>query len=340
MFLLSAMIFMTRKEGIFMRNHFIGIYAPYLEQYIDYKRQLGFKQETEKAILAVFDRFTVERGETRLGITPELSQAWMKTGEGLSSSYNYHRAVLINQLASFLNDQGIRCYLMRLPVYKGDFAPHIYSRDELLRIFAAADSLRARKGLRHIMFSIPALIRLLYATGLRSGEALALTVQDVDLRDQTIVVHDSKNGLERIVPISDSLTEVLRQYVSYRERLPTGPVKDNRFFIALDGKRITQDCFSGWFQRLLSNAGIPHGRGVTAHALRHSFSVHSLAMMAERGMDIYCCLPVLSTYLGHKAIESTNHYVRLVATMYPGLLSDIDRICINVFPNPTDYETH
>ena len=323
-----------------MPNHFIGIYAQYLEQYIDYKRQLGFKQETEEAILSVFDRFTVERGETRLGITPELSQAWMKNGEGLSSSYNYHRAVLINQFASFLGNQGIRCYLMRLPVCKVDFAPHIYTRDELHRIFAAADNLRARKGLRQIMFAIPSLIRLLYATGLRSGEALALSVKDVDLRDQVIVVHDSKNGLERIVPISDSLTTVLRQYVSYRDRLPSSLVKDDRFFIALDGKRITQDCFSGWFQRLLSIAGIPHGRGVTAHALRHSFSVHALAMMAEGGMDIYCCLPILSTYLGHKAIESTNHYVRLVNTMFPDLLKNIDRICINVFPNSTGYETH
>lgn len=323
-----------------MRNHFIGIYARYLEQYIDYKRQLGFKQETEEVILAVFDRLTVKRGEARLGITPELSQAWMKIGEGLSSSYNYHRAVLINQFASFLNDQGIRCYLMRLPIYKVDFAPYIYSRDELHRIFAAADSLRARKGLRQIIFAIPALIRLLYATGLRSGEALALSVRDVNLEDQLILVRDSKNGLERVIPFSGSLAAVLKQYVFYRNRLPLGLTKDDRFFVALDGRRITHDRFGRWFCRLLSAAGIPRGRGVTPHALRHSFSVHSLAMMAEGGMDIYCCLPVLSTYLGHKAIESTNHYVRLVATMYPGLLKDIDRVCINVFPNTIGYETH
>ena len=117
-------------------------------------------------------------------------------------------------------------------------------------------------------------------------------------------------------------------------------VKDDRFFIALDGRRVTHDCFSRWFNRLLAAAGIPKGPGVSPHALRHSFSVHSLAMMAERGTDIYCSLPVLSTYLGHKAIESTNHYVRLVATMYPGLLKDVDRICINVFPNAIGYEAH
>ncbi|MBE9461313.1 tyrosine-type recombinase/integrase [Dyadobacter subterraneus] len=323
-----------------MHNHFTGIYAPYLDQYLDYKRQLGFKQQTEESILAVFDRFTVSRGETRLGITPELSQAWMQTGANLSSSYNFHRALLINKLASFLNEQGIHSYLMRLPVCKMDFTPHIYSQDELGRLFEAADHFRIRKGLRQIMFAMPALLRLLYCTGLRGGEALALSVGDVNLDDRTILVRDSKNGQQRVIPFSDSLAAVLRQYAFYRNELPACLVKKDLFFISLDGKRISHHCFGRWFSRLLLAAGIPKGRGITPHALRHSFSVHSLAMMAERGADIYCCLPVLSTYLGHKSVESTNHYVRLVSAMYPGLLKDIDRICINVFPNSSGYETY
>lgn len=322
-----------------MRN-FIGIYAPYIDQYLDYKRQLGFKQETEEFIFAVFDRFTVERGETKLGITAELSESWMQAGINLSSSYNFHRAVLINKLASFLNEQGIRSYVMRLPRYKSDFTPYIFSKDELQRLFEAADNFRIQKGLKQIIFAVPALLRLLFATGLRGGEALALSVTDVNLDDRIILVRDSKNGQERVIPFSDSLAIVLRQYTFYKNKLPSSLKKDDRFFIALDGKKISHDCFVRWFSRLLSIAGIPKGRGITPHALRHSFSVHSLAMMAENGMDIYCCLPVLSTYLGHQAIESTNHYVRLVSAMYPGLLRDIDRICINVFPNITGHETY
>jgi integrase len=323
-----------------MRRYFTGIYAPYIEQYLAYKRQLGFKQGTEETILAIFDRFTIERGESRLGITPDLSKAWMQAAINLSSSYNFHRALLINQLATFLNEQGIHSYVMRLPMCKTDFTPHIYSQDELRRLFDAADNFRAKKGLRQVMFAMPGLLRLLFATGLRGGEALALTMSDVNLDDQFIIVHDSKNGQERTIPFSDSLAVVLRQYVSHRARLPAGLVKDDHFFIAPDGRRVKHACFSHWFIRLLSTAGIPRGRGVTPHALRHSFSVHSLAMMAERGIDIYCSLPVLSTYLGHKAIESTNHYVRLVSAMYPGLLKDVDRISINVFPNTTGYETY
>lgn len=258
----------------------------------------------------------------------------MQAADHLSLSYNFHRAVLLNQLATFLNEQGLHSYVMRLPLCKTDFTPHIYSQDELRRLFNAADNFRVKKGLRQIMFAMPALLRLLYATGLRGGEALAL----VNLDDQFIIVRDSKNAQKRVIPFSDSLAIVLRQYVSYRNQLPV--IKDNHFFIAPDGRRIKHDCFSNWFGRLLSVAGIAKGRGVTPHALRHSFSVHSLAMMAEQGTDVYCSLPILSTYLGHKAIESTNHYVRLVAAMYPGLLKDVDRMCINVFPNTPGYETN
>jgi integrase/recombinase XerD len=164
----------------------------------------------------------------------------------LSSSYNFHRALLINKLASFLNEQGIQSYLMRLPVCKMDFTPQVYSQDELWRLFEAADHFRIKKGLRQIMF-MPALLRLMYCTGLRGGEALPLSVGDVNLDDQTILVRDSKNGQQRVIPFSDSLVAVLRQYAFYRNELPACLVKKDRFFISLDGKSISRDCFGRWF---------------------------------------------------------------------------------------------
>jgi len=63
-------------------------------------------------------------------------------------------------------------------------------------------------------------------------------------------------------------------------------------------------------------------------------------MMAEFGMDLYCSLPILSTYLGHQSLQSTNSYVRLTAEIYPELLKDVDAICLNVFPNIDTYENY
>ena len=81
-----------------------------------------------------------------------------------------------------------------------------------------------------------------------------------------------------------------------------------------------------WFRLCLDNAGIPHrgrGLGPREHDLRHSFCVHALKSMCAQGMDIYCALPVLSTYVGHKSIYATQQYLRLTAEIYPELLGRI-----------------
>ena len=60
--------------------------------------------------------------------------------------------------------------------------------------------------------------------------------------------------------------------------------------------------------------------------------IFSLAKMAEEGMDLYCSLPILSTYLGHQSLRATNNYVRLTSEMYPELIRKIDIIGFDIFP--------
>jgi integrase/recombinase XerD len=324
-----------------MNKHFNGIYGPYMDEYLAFKRKLGFKQQTEESVFAVFDQFTLKRGETTIGITRELAEDWMAAGVNLSDSYNYHRAVQLNQFASFLSERGIRSYIMQLPKNKTIFTPYIYSNNEMDRIFKICDGIRVKRGLHSIIFALPALIRLLYATGLRISEALALQEKDVNLEDQYLVIRDSKNGLERMIPFSDSLAAVLNEYVEHKSQLPISVLQNEHFFIALDGRPVTRDAAYRWFRKILIKAEVSlSDGGPRLHSLRHSFSVYSLAMMAERGIDLYCALPVLSSYLGHKTIESTNAYVRLVSVMYPNLLKDIDQISLNVFPNTAGHETN
>lgn len=188
---------------------------------------------------------------------------------------------------------------------------------------------------------LPALIRLLYGTGLRIGEALSLKDEDVNLADNYIIVRDSKNGKERMIPISASLSEVLVEYIKYKSLLPLSAKVCPNFFITLSGSVCNTDHVRKWFKKILWSAGISRqNRGPRLHDLRHTFSVHALAMMAEADIDLYCSLPILSSYLGHQSLEATNCYVRLTAEMYPGLLKDVDFICLNVFPKTEIYATN
>lgn len=321
---------------------FWGIYAPYIRQIIDLKRSLGFKYVSEEVIYSIFDRFTIELGETKVGISKELSDKWCERRRNESESYWFHRSGCLARLSSFLCKIGIPSYIPRLPKQRSTFVPYIFSRIEMESLFAAADSLRAERKLMNSMILImPAIIRLLYGTGLRIGEALALRNQDVNLNEKYLVVRDSKNGKQRLIPISDSLAEVCRVYVGHRESLPVLSSKEQHFFVSLNGSSCTSDAVYRRFRDILKIAGIPftgNHFGPRLHDLRHTFAVTSLAQMAESGSDLYCSLPILSTFLGHQSFSATEVYVRLTAEMYPGLLKDIDRVCLNVFPEISSYE--
>lgn len=325
-----------------MNKQFQGIYAPFIEQYIAFKRGLGFKYHTEEVIFSIFDRFTLQKKETTVGITKDLADNWNRKRPNESDSYRYHRAVCLNQLASFLCEIGKSSYISQLPPCKTSFTPYIFSKDQIAAIFKACDDIRAKKKIMNsVIIILPALIRLLYGTGLRISEALSLRNNDVNLHDNYLIVKDCKNGKERMLPIADSLSKVCGEYVKYRDLLPFTLSKEDRFFVSLAGHVCKRDTIHEWFHKILWKANISRNdQGPRLHDLRHTFCVHSLAMMAESGVDLYCGLPILSTYLGHQSLESTNQYVRLTSEMYPGLLKDVDIVCFNVFPNTECYEAN
>jgi len=55
--------------------------------------------------------------------------------------------------------------------------------------------------------------------------------------------------------------------------------------------------------------------------------------MCAQGMDMYCCLPLLSTYVGHKSIYATQQYLRLTAEIYPELLKQVVQYTGGIFPD-------
>jgi integrase/recombinase XerD len=116
---------------------------------------------------------------------------------------------------------------------------------------------------------LPALLRLLYGTGLRISEALSLKNKDINLDDNYLIVRDSKNGKERMTPISASLSEVFKEYVKYRNLMPLVQTDDS-FFITLSGKNCNRDHVSKWFRKILCSAGISRNdHGPRLHDLRY-----------------------------------------------------------------------
>lgn len=310
-----------------------GIYTPYIEQYLEFKRNLGFKLRDVEYIFGQFDKLTTIRNEKTPGITKELSDAWCEKRPNESSGTRHVRISIIAVFARFLCDRDITCYIPEIPVRSKYFTPYIFTKEQILQIIAASDGYIPTKITgtgAHEM--IPALFRLLYGTGVRLGEALALADKDVNTAEKHVIIRESKNGMERLVPVSGSLAEVCDRYRKTRKGSQIG---SGLFFTKDDGSPCGQHTVYTFFRDALWKIGIPHrgrGLGPRVHDLRHTFACHALAAMAASGADLYHALPILSTYLGHRTLESTDKYVRLTAEMYPDLLKKENDISADIFP--------
>lgn len=313
-----------------------GIYASLLHEFIDLKQSLGFKYNTERKIFLLFDKLTIKQKESKLGISRDLADIWSIKRENESVAYCYKRCITLNQFSLHLNRIGIESSMSRSPKPKKNFTPHIYTQQELNSIFDVCDNLECNLITRDSLYIVmPSLVRFLFGTGVRIGEALDLKVDDIDLMHNYLTLRDTKNGKERLLPFSESLAVVLRQYKEHRDRL-ISQKKGGFFFRTLRGRKCNPGQIYKVFRKILDKARIPFKGchyGPRVHDLRHTFAVKSLASMIDNGMDIYCTLPILSTYLGHQSLEATNQYVRLTAELHPGLIRNYEDLFINVFPS-------
>ena len=142
------------------------------------------------------------------------------------------------------------------------------------------------------------ILELLFSTGIRIGELVALNVADVDLdRRQIHITGRATRG--RVVALTtDNMVEAIRQYIELRgERNIATPA----LFIGRSGTRLTIYSIENIFKKHVRLAEIK--RHVTPHSLRHTMA----AMLVSSGTDIR----EIQEILGHASILSTQIYTRL-----------------------------
>ena len=142
-----------------------------------------------------------------------------------------------------------------------------------------------------------AIILLLLRTGMRIGELLSITMKDIDLQEQMIVIYESeKTGSGRVVYFSNDAAKALFAYLQQRD-----PEKEKLFY---SKKRETISYTAVWsrFNEYLKKAGLADKK-YSPHCLRHTFATRLLN--ADMHLE---CLQVL---LGHRNIEQTRRYANL-----------------------------
>jgi integrase/recombinase XerD len=174
--------------------------------------------------------------------------------------------------------------------------PKTMSHEDVERLLAAPGSGNSPKVLRD-----HALLELLYATGMRVSELVALQIGDVDLAQQRVGVR-SENGKARQVPINEAAAQALQLYLERgRAGLVKRDLETTALFLNQRGQSLTRQGMWLIIKEYAARAGLSYD--VTPHILRHSFAAHML-------LNRKASLSEVQRVLGHANISTTQIYVQ------------------------------
>ncbi|MBP7507397.1 MAG: tyrosine-type recombinase/integrase [Prolixibacteraceae bacterium] len=177
--------------------------------------------------------------------------------------------------------------------------PNVLSKEEV------SDILKSQTNIKH-----KTMLSLIYACGLRRSELINLKPENVDSKRHLLIVLNSKGKKDRVVPISDKVIELLREY--YKGYRP----KEWLFEGYKQGERYSEESLSQVLKHACKKANIT--KPVTLHWLRHSYATHLL----ESGTD----LRYIQELLGHKSSKTTEIYTHVSEKSLQKIVSPFDNL--------------
>jgi site-specific recombinase XerD len=278
--------------------------------YHQFMQRLGYTSYRNLTHARNMDEFTVFR---YLNSIEELDERFV-TGwvhqlsfRGSASTKN-HRISYARGFFEYLIRQNLRRDnpALSIPFLKcRKHRPHIYSLYEIHQILQEAAK---RPGL--LGDTLPMLILLLFACGLRVNEALKLRIRDVDFEQDILVLRNTKFHKERLVPFSPTVAAKLKAYLQIR-RQAFPPATDLERFFYSTRRPLAYTYLLPLYHGILHRCGLtkPGAPSPCLHDFRHSFAVHRLYKWYQEGHNPLNKLPILSTYMGHVSIQNTHVYL-------------------------------
>jgi integrase/recombinase XerD len=162
------------------------------------------------------------------------------------------------------------------------------------------------------------LLEVLYATGLRVSELVALP-RSAARRDAGMIVVRGKGDKERLVPLNEASRQAMADYLAAMEAVKPDSKKNaagSKWLFPSFGEsgHLTRQHFARDLKELAASAGLPP-RLVSPHVLRHAFASHLL----HNGAD----LRIVQTLLGHSDISTTQIYTHVVEERLKSLVRDL-----------------
>lgn len=296
-------------------------------RFIEHKRALGRKYNTEEAALRLLVRFTQRRGVLRLGeLTPALLDEFLASRpRSRPRSFN-HLVGAVGCLLDWASSQQLldasplRARRRRVTAAQ---IPFIFDKSHARRLLEAAAALTDNPRAPQRGPTYHAVFALCYGLGLRVGETSSLRIGDIDESRSLLIVRGGKFGKSRLVPHGPRIGQLVREQVERRSQ--GGRLDGGSPLFSFDGVRSIHPCSaSQTFHRLVGELGIEAPAGISPprlHSLRHSFAVGCLLRWYRQGLDPATRLHQLSTFMGHVDPASTAVYL----TITPALMDEAGR---------------
>ena len=293
--------------------------ASALRSLVEYRHALGYGDRTLLTYLAHFDRYLAAHGWMLPYLTREVVEDWVASDMGLQPSSRAKRLQAMRLLGRFIAQTHPETYIPGRAwgwSQSSGFRPHIYTAAEVKALLAEARRLTPVGSLRPHTYAT--LLGLLYCTGLRISEALRLRLADVDLQTDLLLVRESKFHKSRLVPLSPGVSKALWRYQEERNKRSFPRDPNSPLFVNECRGQCTHPLVCETFLTIARRTGVrgPAGaRGPRLHDFRHTFAVHRLLQWYRDGGDVQARLPLLTDYLGHVSIVSTQIYLDITAEL-------------------------
>ncbi|MGF1445441.1 MAG: tyrosine recombinase [Pikeienuella sp.] len=267
--------------------------------------------------LADFAAFLAARGTDLAGADRAAIESYLAAleAQGRAPSTRARRLSAIRQLYRFAWSEGWRtddpAARIASPAPRRA-APEVLSEDEVERLLASARAgLEQRKPAGRAL-RLTAIVELLYATGLRVGEAVALPRAAV-AGDARLLLIRGKGGRDRLVPLGEPARAAIATWL---EHLLTQPPRPGPWLFpgGREGSgHLSRVAVWQQLKSLAAAAGISPAR-VTPHGLRHAFATHLL----QRGAD----LRTIQELLGHADLSTTEIYTHVLDARLAALVAE------------------
>lgn len=303
---------------------FESFLAPKLEEYIAYRRNMGYEITRLRLILLIFDRYVKKKANGQASLLPTFFLELRAHFKDEPHTAN----CLLSAIRNFFKFLVRKNYCDHNPVEdipaqpERAFIPFVFSPeqiDQLLLAFAQ----RIRKNERYFLkdMSMYIAIVLIARCGLRIREPLRLEPHHYRKNEGTLYIEKTKFKKDRLIPVPKTALVELENFLAIRGAL----IGDNQTPYLLIGEKdkpISTSKIYRFFQRAVKDIGIVRPREIIGdmtfsppriHSLRHSFAINTLKHIRERGQSAQYALPVLAVYMGHCRYRYTGAYLKVLS---------------------------